>query len=59
MCNYLTVRCYLEANELNEALQTLNLIDVDTFTCTGAPQTSALENEAFDDTPKAVRKNGA
>lgn len=56
MCNYLAVRCYLDANELNEALQILNLIDVDSFTCTGAPQISALENEMFDDTPKSVRK---
>lgn len=50
----MTVRCLLEAKELNDALQVANLIDVETFTPLTAPQTSALEGEIFDDTPKHV-----
>lgn len=49
MCNYLTARCYLEANELNEALQTINLIEIETDNTT-----FVLENESFDDTPTSV-----
>lgn len=56
MCNYLTVRCYLEAKELNEALQIVNLVDVETFTNTASPHVSAAENESFDETPKCVSK---
>lgn len=51
LCNCLVVRCYLEANVLNEALETANLIDIETFNNVTIP---SLESDIFDDTPVHV-----
>ncbi|XP_044262196.1 cell division cycle protein 16 homolog [Tribolium madens] len=48
LCNCLTARCLLEANEFNEALQVLNSIDFD-FSTENAANIEAL---LFDETPK-------
>ncbi|KAL3280154.1 hypothetical protein HHI36_017654 [Cryptolaemus montrouzieri] len=56
LCNYLTVRCLLAANELNEALLVVNILDVELF----MPQSSTISNcingnldpLIFDDKPK-------
>lgn len=55
LCNCLTVRCLLEANEFNEALQVLNLIDFDFSTIsTPALYPPSVDALLFDDTPKNV-----
>lgn len=55
LCNVLTVRCLLEANEVNEALKVVNSIDMDVFlqnTNTSTPCNSTIETALLDDTPK-------
>ncbi|CAH1379766.1 unnamed protein product [Tenebrio molitor] len=55
LCNCLTVKCLLEANEPNEALQVMNSIDLDLLihgTSVQASYPSSVESLLFDDTPK-------
>ncbi|KAF5273070.1 hypothetical protein FQR65_LT04812 [Abscondita terminalis] len=54
LCNYLTVRCLLEANELNEALKVLNSMDMEVFLQANSVDSYnvAVEAGMFDDTPK-------
>lgn len=55
LCNYLTVKCLLDANELNEALKVLNLMDLEVFLQNGN-ESHMLNPEfkLFDDTPRNV-----
>ncbi|KAI4468097.1 hypothetical protein MML48_2g00018172 [Holotrichia oblita] len=48
LCNYLTVKCLFDANELNEALRILNTMDLEVFLQNG----SESEFKFFDDTPQ-------
>lgn len=50
LCNYLTVKCLFDANELNEALRILNAMDLEVFLQNG----SESEFKFFDDTPQNV-----
>lgn len=54
LCNYLTVRCLLEANEFNEALKVLNSMDMEVFLQANTISSYNVSVEAgmFDDTPK-------
>ncbi|KAK5637885.1 hypothetical protein RI129_000202 [Pyrocoelia pectoralis] len=53
LCNYLTVRCLFEANELNEALKVLNSMDLEVFLQTGNTSCNvSIDAGMFDDTPK-------
>lgn len=56
LCNYLTVKCLLEANEFNEALQVMNEIDLDIMTQSASTlqYPPGVEGMLFDDTPKNV-----
>ncbi|KAF5295106.1 hypothetical protein FQA39_LY13257 [Lamprigera yunnana] len=54
LCNYLTVRCLLEANELTEALKVINSMDMELFlqsNCNLSCSTS-VDAGMFDETPK-------
>ncbi|CAH0552716.1 unnamed protein product [Brassicogethes aeneus] len=56
LCNYLTVRCLLEANELTDALKVVNLIDLHSFpikSSNATPNVSVQEYILFEDTPKS------
>ncbi|GJQ84451.1 hypothetical protein Trydic_g15664 [Trypoxylus dichotomus] len=48
LCNYLTVKCLFDANELNEALKVLNTMDLEVFLQNGNED----EFKLFDDTPR-------
>uniref|UniRef100_A0A1Y1K8G6 Uncharacterized protein n=1 Tax=Photinus pyralis TaxID=7054 RepID=A0A1Y1K8G6_PHOPY len=53
LCNYLTVRCLFEANELNEALKVLNSMDLEVFLQAGNTScNTTMDAGMFDDTPK-------
>ncbi|KAK9882233.1 hypothetical protein WA026_019747 [Henosepilachna vigintioctopunctata] len=56
LCNYLTVRCLLAANELNEALNVVNILDVEIFPQQNLPISnntlSNFDTIIFDDRPK-------
>ena len=57
LCNCLTVKCLLEANELNEAKQVIDSLDLDLLvhtTSVSAQFPLAAESMLFDDTPKNV-----
>lgn len=59
LCNYLTVKCLFDANELKEALKVINYIDFDNFpqrnNVSSTPCTSDnVELHLFDDSPKNV-----
>lgn len=49
MCNYLTVLCLKEANDLNEAIKVIGLMD-NAFSHSSA----VIVGDIFDDVPKHV-----
>ncbi|XP_018334446.1 cell division cycle protein 16 homolog [Agrilus planipennis] len=51
LCNYLTVKCLMEAHDLNEALKVLNMLDVDVL-LQNTSVAASLESSLFDNTPK-------
>lgn len=58
LCNYLTVKCLLEANEFIDALHVSNEIDLDMMmqSTNTIQYPSGVESMLFDDTPKNVSK---